>query len=58
MTDPQPRRRRRRDLALSVAGLEPMPVVLPAWELQLLERLLAERLDEKNSPERNDAPAR
>jgi hypothetical protein len=35
-----------------------MPVVLPAWELQLIERLLVERLDEKKSPERNDAPAR
>jgi hypothetical protein len=54
----EPRRRRRRDLALSVTGLEPMPVVLPPWELKLIERLLAERLDEKNIPERNDAPAR
>jgi hypothetical protein len=58
MNDPQPRRRRRRDLSLSVTRLEPMPVVLPAWELQLIERLLVERLDEKKSPERNDAPAR
>ena len=54
----EPRRRRRRDLALSVTGLEPMPVVLPPWEVQLIERRLAERLDEKKSPERNDAPAR
>lgn len=47
------RRNRKRDLALSVTGLEPLPDIVPAWERTLIERALVEAL-QGNAPK--DAP--
>lgn len=40
MTTPPLRPRRKRDLQLTVSGLEALPVELPPWELRLLEAAL------------------
>lgn len=54
--DPTPPiRQRRRDLRLSVTGLEPMPVELPTWERKLIERALAEALDAGTPKDARDA---
>lgn len=50
--------KRKRDLALSVTGLLPLPDAVPAWERTLIERALTEALDGCPPKEAPDAQPR
>ncbi len=52
------RRKRKRELSLSVTGLVPLPDVVPAWERMMIEQAVAEALDGPAPKEALDAHPR